>query len=111
MARGIRLPCARGIHTANRNLLSASWVVQSVTELDCCNLDAGSHVTLCVNCLFQLGVIIGCHVFGLTLVGRKCPEGIVFITFLGCVIKDFEGFVDHDQSCYVGPPNAPPYKW
>lgn len=115
MAQDIRLPCSRGIHTANRNLLSASWVVQSVTELDYCNLDAGSHVPLCgdlcVNSLFQLGLIIGCHVFGLTFVGRKCPRGIVFITFLGRVIKNFEGFAHHDHSCCVGPPNAQPYKW
>ncbi|KAJ6317484.1 hypothetical protein OIU76_013096 [Salix suchowensis] len=53
--------------------------------------DAGSHVVLsgdlCVNRLFRFGLVIGCHVSRLTSVRRKCPRGIVFITFLGHVTR------------------------
>lgn len=68
--------------------------------------DAGSHVALggdlCVDRLFRFGLVIGCHVSRLTSVRRKCPRGIVFITFLGHVIWNFEGFAGHDQGGYTG---------
>jgi hypothetical protein len=66
---------------------------------------------LCSDSFVKDGLIIGCHVVCLTLVRRKCPKGIIFITFLG----SYDRFVDHDQSgalirgC-VGPSNAQPCK-